>query len=762
MNLQTFSDLFSVGLHPLPLLWDEKTKLATVYPEHITDVQSGNGKHDINDVIRWLDKIKNANAMALKLHPPFFMFDFDLKNTDNKNVFHHWANAVQNVSDTAFGKLCIEQTRSGGYHAYGKYAGVTHKIGLASSQAGSEVIAVYTGGLLSFCYPTPGYTLMQNDFSDIEELTDEEYEIMVAAAQSLNEYHPKENEYVPGEKLSYPGEYESMAIQFDIACTDDLWENLLNSIELYPIPGNRNKKKKFNIDYFLYLREGSTAAFSAKVRFDRKRLFIFSGSYKNFPNFHTKIDSKDTTWHLTPTKLIYYREGKDWIKTMQLIRQHACEFNLTITEPRSVSDQPLVKDRNEFPYDIFPDSIQHFIRYQVIQHEYLAGAALVACSTIIGNTCWLEAMQGYIVKPILYMGVVAPPGASKTPALSKAFKPLEAIDKKNYASYALDMQDYNAAHALWETDKKNKEKPIEPKLKQTLIKDSTIEMVVDILSKNANGCCILADELVGFLNRMNQYKNGDELQKWLELWSGNPLLLQRITRGTTRLEDPYCSIMGGIQDGVLEMMSSEQNQHNGFYHRFLFIYPEPQQKVPWTSLNIPYHILTEYNKLFEHLSFSDQLIYTLSKPGNELYKQWFDKKNGYYNRAQGDHIKGIISKYQDYCLRFALIIEVINYAPIRHGEVSAQSIEKAIRLTEYFLGNMHKALKILTPETPLDKLSIQWVKLYEALPVEFEPKELGVIAETLGTKSNSARTFLLRNEGKLFKRVDRSKWEKLY
>jgi hypothetical protein len=759
MDLQPFADLFQIGLHPLPIVWNTDNKDASVYPEHVTDVKSGNGHHDLNDVRRWLDKLKGANAIALKLHPPFFMFDFDLKNTENKNLFHLWANAVQNASETGYAKLCIERTRSGGYHAYGKYKNVTHKITLASSPVGSEVIAVYTGGLLSFCYPTPGYTLVQNDFSDIEDLTDDEYDLMVAAAQELNEYEEKESDYKPGEKLTYPLEYESVAVQFDIGCPDDLWENLLNSINLYPA-GNK-KKRKFDIDYYLYKREGSCAAFSAKVRFDRKRLFIFSGSFHTYPNFHTKINQQDTSWHLTPTRLIYYREGKDWIKTIDLIKQHSETFNIKITPARSVTEQPIGKDRCIFPYDIFPSAIQQFIRYQRIQHEYLAAATLGALASTIGNSCVLEAMQGYIVKPILYIAIVAPPGASKTPALNKAFKPLEDIDQESYTDYATQIQDYNESVAAYDKRKEG-EKPKMPNMRQILIKDSTIEMVVKILSHNPNGCCVLADELVGFLNRMNQYKNGDEVQKWLELWSGSSLLLQRVTRETNKLQDPYCSIIGGIQDGVLEVMSREQNQHNGFYHRFLFVYPEPQEKIPWEQQVTPYHVLSDYRSVFMRIfrRRTGREIFTLSPQANELYKEWFDNKNKQYNRATADHIKGIIAKYQDYCLRFALIIQVINRDD-SPTEITASSIDKAIRLTEYFLGNMHKALRLLTPESPLDTMDAGWRELYESLPGEFTTSELVAMAASKGIKRTSATSFAVRNTGKLFRLLGRGAWEKL-
>lgn len=762
MDIQVFQDLFDLGLHPIPLLWNEQTKQADHYPPHQTDIRSGNGKHNLDDVKRWLHSITNANGIALKMHPPFFMLDFDMKNTDDKDIFNQWLGAIEFTNSDILKKVCIEKTRSGGYHVYGKYKDVTHKMSYASSVDGLEVIALYTGGLLSFCYPTPGYELTHNEFADIEELTTKEFDLLSGTAIFFNKYEPKETEYKPGETIVYPVEYQSTANAFDVLCTDELFDSILNSIDLFPTGKTQTKE---NILYHLYIRQGSEAAFSGKVRFDKKRLFIFSASMKKFPNFHTRTTEHDHSWTLTPTRIIYYREGKDWIKTIQVIHEYCESFNIKIKEGREITQQPLRKaDSSTFPYDIFPDKVQQYIQCQVIQSEYLAAAILAAVSGAIGNSAVLEAMPGYIIKPILYMAIVAPPGASKTPALNKAFKPLEDNDKLLYDGYEEKMKDYREKLAEYERDKKNNEKPEIPSYPQILIKDSTIEMVVKIMNYNQAGCCLVSDELVGFLNRMNQYKAGDEVQKWLEIWSGSPLLLQRVTREVNKIMNPFCSVIGGIQPGVLEAMSQDEKQHNGFYHRFLFMYPEPQRKPEWARVQVPYYLQEAYTNLFRDIirdRYGDPRIYQLTPQAESTYKEWFDFKNVTYNSSTSETVKGIIAKYQDYCLRFALIIQVMTDGMLPGVEVDHISVERAIRLTEYFMAHMEKALKILSPETPLDQLPIDFRTLYESLPESFEAKEFIVFASQAGISEAKAKNFLNRNEGKLVRRVARGQYDRL-
>jgi hypothetical protein len=399
-----------------------------------------------------------------------------------------------------------------------------------------------------------------------------------------------------------------------------------------------------------------------------------------------------------------------------------------------------------FPHGILPDSIKDFISYQTIQREYLAAAILAALSTAIGNSASLEVMPGYVVKCIFYMAIVAPPGASKSPALKKAFAAIEKHDKALYEAYLRLLEDFK--RNLAEAERSKSQKPDKPAFPQIIVKDSTIEMVLKILSHNPIGCCLLADELSGFLNRMNQYKTGDEVQKWLELWSSSSVLLQRITRDENKVEDPFCNIVGGIQPGVLSSLSKADNEHNGFFHRFVFVYPEPQLKTSWQKVEVPRTTLDAYNNVFESLlamKDGERKVYYLSEDANATYASWFDSQNITYNKSDNDQDKGIISKYQDYCLRFALLLQVVADGRHRTGLVTKESVNKAILLTEYFFKNIKKALKILAPETPLDGLTEIHTNLFGSLPEKFDAKTALGAGQLLGMKDSAIRMFLKRS-----------------
>jgi hypothetical protein len=746
MNQSVYLDLFKIGLKPIPLIWSATERVAKSHViEHSTITAESYNESNYQTFLPANHKEKEVNGIGLKLFPPFGMIDFDLKNTSNKSLYTQWVKAVSSIDDDILSKVCIEKTRNNGFHVYIKYKGLTSKSSLAREENGEECIAIYTGGVLSYCAPTPGYEITHNSFTDIEELTADEFDILTSCAISFNKYEEKYTQ-TSNLLITYPLEYETQCLLFDRNITDEAFTQLINDMGLYAADNYHYKPKD---KFTAFLRRGSKAVYSAKVYYGTKNLQLFTSSIAGYPHFQDRVSKDDTAWNLSPSRIIYYKNDRDWTATLEEIKLICDSIGIEVVQNQPITNQSIIlPERLKFPYDIFPDEILNFINANHIQHEYLAGAALGVVSTMIGNSATLLANGNYFVKPILYMAIVAPPGASKTPALKAMFSNLEACDAHYYAEFLKEKKEYREQTAAYKNQQKggSLKEPLPPKLQQFLIKDSTIEMVIKILSYNPDGCCILADELSGFLKRFNRYGENDEVQKWLELWSGSPVLMQRISRDEDKVQKPFCSIIGGIQPGVLESLSSQDNEHNGFYHRFLFVYPEPQKKPDWNYYEIPAPIITDlenyYQKLFNARAYNR--TYKLTTDANLMYAEWFNYKNRKYNHATQDNVKGVIAKYQDYCLRFALIIQYMHDGDIYNLWVSKTSVERAIRLTEYFLGNMHKSMKILAPVTPVDKLQDNKLEYYRALPDSFTPAKAISISETFGIKSDYCRVLLNR------------------
>lgn len=754
MNINTFKELVALGLKPIPIKWDADTKQATSHS--IPHGEITEAEWNATTLDQWIDKIDNANGIALKLFPPFGTIDFDTKNESGTVSYNDWFSIIEATNPDLLRKVCIESTRNNGYHVYIKYPKLTHKITLAANDKGGEVIAVYTGGLLSYCSPTPGYTMFHNSFEDLEELTDDEYDLITSTASLFNKYKEEfNNTFNP---IEYPQQYETACLLFDKEITDEAFEELLNQMSLYQVRDFRYRAKQ---KFLAYLRRESNANYSAKVYFSSRKVLLFTTSLPQYPNWQDAKGTGDKSWVLTPSRIIYYKNGRDWVKTIEEIKMIADSIGIEIDQ-KPIEETPIPKERTEFPYDIFPDVIQDYIKAHKIQNEYIGGFMLSALSTAIGNTCYLEALDGYRLRTNLYMAIVAHAGGGKSPAMKIAFKHLQEKDNEAYNRYQSRLAEY--LQELAALDKKEKSKLPKPVLKQCIINDATMETVIHVLQYNQKGCCLVADELAGFMKRMSQYKDGDDTQKWLEMWDSSPVLQQRITAEDRKLSDYTIGIVGGIQPGIIDVLSSKDNQYNGFYHRFLFVFPESEPKPNFEPIVCPEYIKQDvigiFDKIMLHRENDVKTKYFLSTDALGLYKRWHDYKNKYYNRALDENAKGIIAKYQAYCLRFALIIQCCDDLNKRTGIIEQQSVERAIRLTEYFLGNMLKSLKLLSPETPIDGLKAPYDKIYRELADAFSTKTAIEIGSKYGIKPATIKMWLL-NKRDLFQRKEHGNYEKL-
>ena len=759
MNFEYFTELTRIGLKPIPINWSNENKAAISHVIKHSEITNENW-----DEIRLRDfmaEIDQANGIALKLFPPFGMIDFDVKNTENKTVFTDWLNIIESTNPELLRKICIESTRNGGNHVYIKFPELSSKKSVACNPSGGEVISVYTGGLLSYCSPTPGYEMFHNSFDDLHELTPDEFDLLVTTAALFNEYEQLGATGSGGfAQAEYPQEYELTCLQFDALLPVDAWEMLLNSITLRKTKLRHKPKRKY--DYVPYLRDGSSAAYSAKVFNDPKRLLLFTCSLPDFPSYNDyKHSGAGREWVLTPSKIIYYKHKRDWPAAIQEINTICDSVGITIEQPKQRQHQ--IQPRATFPYDIFPEEIQQYIKSFSIQHEYTAGFMLGALATAVGNTCVLDLPNQYRVHSTIYLAVVAPAGGSKSPAMRAAFSFLKKVDNESYLSYQNRMKHYADEQAHYEKNKRNAERPTKPIYKQILFDDATIESVVNILSYNPEGVCLLADELAGFMKRMNKYSDGDDLQKWLSIWDGSDITLQRASKEMTRANDYTCCVVGGIQPGVLNILSRGENEHNGFYHRFLFVYPEQQPKQPFyfDAENDHMHagVAEIFDRVLMHRQNPVKTRYRMNPDAAALYKEWFDWKNKFYDAAHDDNSKGIIAKYQGYCLRFALILQAIEDQDFRAERITLAVMDRAIRLTEYFFANMVKAIKVLRPENPVEQLRAPYDKLYQELPQMFTIKTGTQLAEKYRVKPSTFKDWVQRS-GNLFARIDRGSYEK--
>jgi hypothetical protein len=383
------------------------------------------------------------------------------------------------------------------------------------------------------------------------------------------------------------------------------------------------------------------------------------------------------------------------------------------TETKKKETEPII-----CPIDIFPSKIKDIITEAELTFgspvDYYLAGILAAASTAIGNTFYVQAGNGEMQKVSLYICAVGVSGSGKTPSLNWCLKPLAKIEHQNRKDYDERIQQAN------DDDSEN----TTPKRKSTYLTNATTEALTERLSKNKEGLIYHVDELIRWLADMNRYsKGGGDALTFMSFWNyGDVVSQERVTK-SLYCENPFLTIVGGTQPKRLEAFTKDGATDNGFFHRILFAYPESEIKDRTDNkMNESYY--DDYANIIKGIYNCKSEIETprtihLSKDANGLFKEYV---NNILKRDQRDNLDDnplwseYISKLEQYCLRFSLIIQVL-FTPkedlSKLQEVTQDSMEKAMKLTLYFEAMAAKVLKSL--ENPEEALKGKDKECYDIL-----------------------------------------------
>jgi len=736
-----YQDYKELGLSVIPIEWD------IIKKQPVSHRAWGDGKP--------MDLYPKHNAIMIRTTQPVHCLDFDIKNTKDKNLYHKWFNTIVNINPDIIAKLYIEETRNKGYHVWLKYDADLHKQSLADSDVGAEVIALYAGGPLVYTYPTPGYSIVSGSMEDLQELSTNEYNLLIETSQYYNEYKPK---YDPNLKaVSYPLGMEKFCTDFDTKISDETWLQILKDTSLVPMSNYRyNAKDKF----VAFKRLGSDAnSISAKVYFNTKRLMVFSASLHDYPNWHNKHDYP--VWSLPPSFVIFYQCNRDWDATFTKMNMIADSEGIECTTNTYTG---------EFPIQVFPYPIQKSIlevaQARSLAPEFLALTALFAVSSLAG-THYTSDFNGD-AKNILFCLLIAPVSVGKTPAYkSMCETPLKIIQEAADKNFAKDIKEFEKIQ-----DDKNKTK--KPRRFIPFAVDGTTEGYVALSVDQPNGIGVYHDEAESIFNAGSFKGTNDAISFFTQCFSGGRFTQVRADRDKERIvPNMNINLLMGTQPARLKNIFTEDRLSSGFASRFIMVeseYIELNTEVDpfakskevckqWVELlEILYRNGENYNKgdmAAIHIRMDTEAKNTY----RGYYKENLKEANKRILNKAEQYVIGTEAKMSAYFPRLVQLLAIINNPTT--PTINVKVVEDAYTLYKYFAQSTMKIISKLTDEIDTG-LPTSLELLYQSLPETFTRKEAQAICKRINIDERKFEVSMRRKDFKaLFRKIEYGVYQKL-
>ena len=301
----------------------------------------------------------------------------------------------------------------------------------------------------------------------------------------------------------------------------------------------------------------------------------------------------------------------------------------------------------------------------------VGGSGLAALAAAASG--WSLVMPDMSVQyPVLWVSLIAPRGAGKSPALDLAFETLRDLDAGSWRDFRRDL-------AEWSREKADERgpKPTDPSI---LLDDFTMEHLARALSGGDERACVVSDELSGWLRGLGRYGRGGgaaEVSRMLSLWSSSPWKFARVTGETSLLIGrPVVSVVGGIQPHLHGLLGDDET---GMRPRWLPHYV-PAWKAKWGTHRAPASWVNRITELYFGAG------HTLHMDGAGL-RAWEEQRERWHglssDHGASDTVHGALAKADVQCARIALVLAAAGGVD---GDLPVWCVRAAAEIVDYVLG----------------------------------------------------------------------------
>ncbi|RIH90873.1 hypothetical protein Mterra_00097 [Calidithermus terrae] len=217
----------------------------------------------------------------------------------------------------------------------------------------------------------------------------------------------------------------------------------------------------------------------------------------------------------------------------------------------------------------------------------VAMAQLCAASAVVGGRAFVAPdvdNPGWRESSALWVAGVMDVSTKKTPILNAALRPLHEIEAELREDNRRALEAYEAELDAWAGQKRGERgpKPQKPPQARLLASDCTREALADLLTQNP-GLLAFQDELAGLFREWRREDRGSERAFYLAAYSGSPVNVDRVVRGSSYIERPVLTLLGFVQPGPFREMVREALEEgsgaDGLLQRFVLVTGEPLEWV---------------------------------------------------------------------------------------------------------------------------------------------------------------------------------------
>lgn len=292
----------------------------------------------------------------------------------------------------------------------------------------------------------------------------------------------------------------------------------------------------------------------------------------------------------------------------------------------------------------------------------VGGAALAAMAAAIGGNAQMEVTPSWHERAIVWVPLLAPRGAGKSPAQELAFAPLRDHDEK-------------------EGDEGDR----------ILLDDMTLEALARELNAMAGAGAFDLDELSVLLRGLGEYKgrSGDR-GRFLKLWTGGPWGFKRVGTGKAtnavrlHVDRPTVIVCGGLQPHLHELLGPDDDGMRPRWLPHLADMPEPMGLVEITSL--PWHTLI--GRLLNVRGISR--TWTLNECGRKAFERHRRRWKEQARDIESPTVEGALTKADVHLARIALVFAEADQ-PGAGTVIGSGTIDRAAKHVEFSL-NCWRAL----------------------------------------------------------------------